>query len=133
MADHALVKQDTEPEDVRATIDVATLDLLRCHVSGAAEHLAGRGHALRVEELRDAEVRELHRDPLARVRMRRLPTLARAGRRWRVRLATRERGTRAGAMLEEHVLRLHVAMDDARRVRMRERGEELCDDRCGDL
>jgi hypothetical protein len=63
----ALVEEDAEAEEVRARVDLLPLDLLGCHVRGAAEHLPGRSHALRVEELRDPKVGQLHDDAIARL------------------------------------------------------------------
>ena len=69
------------------------------HVRGRAEHLTGGGHALHVDELRDAEVGQLH----------------------------------AAVLVKQHVLGLHVAMDDALGMRRGERARELDRDARCDL
>jgi hypothetical protein len=149
VADHALVEKDAQPEDVRAPVDVAAFDLLRGHVRGAAEHLPRRRHALRIEELRDAEVRELHRDALAIACARSRRRLALISARGRLRDPGDRRGDGRGplrepavlargrsaaqAVLDEDVLRLHVTMHDAARMRMRHPGEQLHDEGRPDL
>ena len=131
--DHALVEEHAEPEDVGAPVDVPALDLLGRHVGWASEDLPRRRDPLRVEQLGDAEVGELHGHALpGAARGRRV-----AARRWdrERRRVTRPgaRGRVPGAMLDEHVLGLHVAMNDALRVRVDDAGEELEDDRGRDL
>ena len=49
----------SENRSLRGSHSLA-LDLLGRHVRGRAEHLAGGGHALHVDQLRDAEVGQLH-------------------------------------------------------------------------
>ena len=81
------VQHRTEREEVSTLVAVAAFDLFRRHVPRRAEDLTGRREALRVDHLRDAEVRQLH----------------------------------ASRLVDQHVLRLHVAVNDAFRVGRRER------------
>src|SRR5438270_191096 len=55
------VKRHPERKDVGAAVERAPLDVLRGHVGRRAEELAGGGHALLVDYLRDAEVAQDHR------------------------------------------------------------------------
>src|SRR5262249_17912140 len=119
VADDALVEEDAHAEDVGAPVDLTALDLLRRHVRGRAHDLSGGGDALRVEELCDAEVRELHEHALTAMRLDGRAPLTASGRR---RERRDGRFTRRVAMFEEDVLGLHVAMDHAGCVRMTERG-----------
>jgi hypothetical protein len=110
VADHALVEEDADAEDIGAGVDLAAVDLLRRHVGGAAQHLPGRRHPLHVEELGDPEVGQLDR----RVHRRRVVVGALFG---------GAGGPAEG--LEEHVLRLHVPVDHPVGVGVRQRRQEL--------
>src|SRR5207248_10070803 len=55
----AFVEADPEREDVGAAVDGRPFDLLRGHVVGRAEELAGRGQVAARGDLGDAEVGDL--------------------------------------------------------------------------
>jgi hypothetical protein len=113
-SDGTLVEQHAEAEDVGALGDRPSLDLLRGHVRRRAENLPGRGDPLGVEELGDAEVRQL--DPGA-------------PRRWVLGVALDARSVE----IEQDVLRLDVPMDDAVFVSVGQRLAHLDGDAGGDL
>ena len=59
LAGGQLVQHDADGEDVGAKIERPALDVLGRHVRRRAEQLAGDGHPLEVDDLRDAEVHQL--------------------------------------------------------------------------
>jgi hypothetical protein len=67
-ADDALVQEHTGGEDVGALVDLSPFDLLRRHVRRAPQHLPGGGHPLRIQQLGDAEVGQLHHRARPRLR-----------------------------------------------------------------
>ncbi len=112
LPDQAFVQEHTEPEHVRARAHFAALDLLGRHVRGRAQDLAGGSDALRVEQLGDAEIGYFDC------------------------VLTQVAGARARPGCghgEQHVLRLHVAVDHAEAVRVLERRGDLERDRRRDL
>ena len=112
--DHGFVEEHTEGEHVGARPDVAPLDLLGSHVRGRAEHLARGRDALRVEQLRDAEVGQLDARPLPLAIARGRPDDA------------PERSMRTFSGLTSR-------MNDPLLVRVRKRGRYLESDRGGQL
>ncbi len=108
-ADH-LVEHDTEREDVGTLVDGAAIELLGSHVARRADHDTGVGRGRRHGVL----VREIDGGSLLRrARQLRDPEIEDLG------------ATLGG---QEDVVRLDVAMDDARVVRRGEPARDICGD-----
>ncbi len=121
MPDHALVEKDAHPEHVGARVHLAAFDLFGGHVRGASEDLPRRGDALRVEQLGDPEVSQLDDDAIVAP------------------VSTGLLGGHAigagggGAMLDQDVFGLDVAVHDAARVGVGDGAEQVEADGGGDL
>ncbi len=160
-ADHRLVEQDADGEDVNTLVDVPPFDLLRGHVRRASEDLPSRSNPLCSLNFRNAEVHEFYRSaPLhrrigainawvqrraARCGAQRRSRADRPLGKWARRLSRRLRqgicwrsrtdGPRfEGARCGNHdVFRLHVSVDDACLVGVLEGGKDFDRKRPRDL